>query len=291
MVGGGFGLPVIVTLKHERFLKFTLPFSTNVLSYSHTTNVDLVYDNVKYDMSLTRCADGNYVIEMNESCITVVLYPMADGGSLIRLPWGKSCLTYVKEEVDGFRVSVAGKTCTFEKETDPSVIRASSTGKLVKYLVEDGAHVSPGQNFCLVEVMKMAMPLTVKDAGIIKFRKLAGDVLESGDILAELILDDASQIRRATLHQEPFENPMDVGSPPSGKPHQILKQVMQELEGIMKGHCYPAKFFDTRLEMLVRVFFELSADRRLPLLEMRGRPLRAEVSHRAPQLMFFLASL
>jgi hypothetical protein len=39
-------------------------------------------------------------------------------------------VVYVKEEVDGYRVTVDGKTIVFQKENDPTVIRAVSPGKL-----------------------------------------------------------------------------------------------------------------------------------------------------------------
>lgn len=44
-------------------------------------------------------------------------------------------------------------------------LRASLSGKLVRYLVEDGAFVEAGKSYAEVEVMKMYMPLQIKEAG------------------------------------------------------------------------------------------------------------------------------
>ena len=36
---------------------------------------------------------------------------------------GNSYTTHMKEEVSGYRVVIGGKTCIFEKDNDPTVIR------------------------------------------------------------------------------------------------------------------------------------------------------------------------
>lgn len=57
---------------------------------------------------------------------------MNDGGSLVLFN-RTSHMVYVKEEVDGYRVTLDGKTIVFQKENDPTVIRAVSPGKLGTY--------------------------------------------------------------------------------------------------------------------------------------------------------------
>ena len=47
---------------------------------------------------------------------------MSDGCLLLSLD-GASYTTYMKEEVDKYRVVIAGRTCVFEKENDPRVLR------------------------------------------------------------------------------------------------------------------------------------------------------------------------
>ena len=47
---------------------------------------------------------------------------MKDGGMLINLN-GSSYLTFMKEEADSYRTIVNNKTCIFQKENDPSILR------------------------------------------------------------------------------------------------------------------------------------------------------------------------
>lgn len=66
---------------------------------------------------------------------------------------GASFTTYMKEEVDRYRIVIGNQTCVFEKENDPTIIRSPSAGKLIGYIVEDGGHVSKGQAFAEIEVI------------------------------------------------------------------------------------------------------------------------------------------
>jgi acetyl-CoA carboxylase/biotin carboxylase 2 len=47
---------------------------------------------------------------------------MKDNGILINLD-GTSYLTFMKEEVDSYRIVISNKSCIFQKENDPSVLR------------------------------------------------------------------------------------------------------------------------------------------------------------------------
>lgn len=65
---------------------------------------------------------------------------------------GASFTTYMKEEVDRYRIVIGNQTCVFEKENDPSLLRSPSAGKLLNFLVEDGGHVEAGQAYAEIEV-------------------------------------------------------------------------------------------------------------------------------------------
>lgn len=65
---------------------------------------------------------------------------------------GASFTTYMKEEVDRYRIVIGNQTCVFEKENDPTIVRSPSAGKLIGYIVEDGCHVNKGQTFAEIEV-------------------------------------------------------------------------------------------------------------------------------------------
>jgi acetyl-CoA carboxylase/biotin carboxylase 1 len=65
---------------------------------------------------------------------------------------GSSFTTYMREEVDRYRIGIGNQTCVFEKENDPSLLHSPSAGKLLNYLVEDGGHVNAGQAYAEIEV-------------------------------------------------------------------------------------------------------------------------------------------
>lgn len=64
-----------------------------------------------------------------------------------------SFTTYMREEVDRYRIVIGNQTCVFEKENDPSLLRSPSAGKLLSFLVEDGGQTSKGQAYAEIEVV------------------------------------------------------------------------------------------------------------------------------------------
>ena len=101
---------------------------------------------------------------MNDSHKEVEAHHLSDGGLLLSID-GASYTTYMKEEVQSYRITIANKTCVFEKENDPTILRSPSTGKLIHFMVEDGGHVFAGDVFAEIEVMKMVMELRVTENG------------------------------------------------------------------------------------------------------------------------------
>lgn len=51
-----------------------------------------------------------------------------------------------------YRITIGNKTCVFEKENDPTVLRAPSAGKLLQYTVADEGHVEAGSSYAEMEV-------------------------------------------------------------------------------------------------------------------------------------------
>lgn len=56
------------------------------------------------------------------------------------------------ESSEHYRVVVGNQTVVFEKENDPTLLLSPSTGKLIKYLVNDGDHIKQGDAFAEIEV-------------------------------------------------------------------------------------------------------------------------------------------
>ena len=200
----------------------------------------------------------------------------------------------MKEEVDRYRVVIGNQTCVFEKENDPTILRSPSTGKLLQFLVEDGAHVYAKQSYAEIEVMKMVMTLHTQESGIIRHVKRAGAVLEAGCILARLDLDDPSRVHRAELFTRGFdslqENEDDSGNDASSvslgdsmsepKLNVTFNIAKQHLEHILAGYVLPKSYFVKKMQENVEIFMECLRDPRLPLLELQD--IISSISGRIP---------
>ena len=66
-----------------------------------------------------------FALLMNNSHLEVAVHRMSDGSLLLSLDEA-SHVTYMREEVDKYRVVIGGKTCVFEKENDPTKLRYCS---------------------------------------------------------------------------------------------------------------------------------------------------------------------
>ena len=196
--------------------------------------IDFIYEGYRYKFTATRSSVDSYTLFINGSKCSVGIRPLADGGLLVLLS-GKSHSVYWKEEVGATRLSVDSKTCLLEQENDPTQLRTPSPGKLVKFTIENGEHVSKGQPFAEVEVMKMYMPLIAQEDGIVNLIKQPGATLQAGDILGILALDDPSKVKSA----QPFLDMLpDLGPPVviGNKPPQRFAYVFGILRDILQGY-------------------------------------------------------
>ncbi|KAI9884244.1 MAG: NADH:ubiquinone oxidoreductase [Watsoniomyces obsoletus] len=219
--------------------------------------VDFIYEGHRYKFTATRAGLDGYHLFINGSKAAVGVRALSDGGLLVLLG-GRSHNVYWKDEAGATRVSVDGKTCLLEQESDPTQLRTPSPGKLVKYLVESGEHVRAGQPFAEVEVMKMYMPLVAAEDGVVQLIKQPGATLEAGDILGILALDDPSRVK----HAQPFLDTLpDLGPPQvvGNKPPQRFALLHSILRNILTG-------FDNQMIMAatLKELIEVLRDPELP---------------------------
>ena len=133
--------------------------------------LNLIYEDIKYSVILARTSATSYALVLNNSFIEINLHVLSDGGRLIRYS-NTSHVTYVKEEIDRYWITVDGQSAVFVKENDPTVLRATSAGKIIRFLVEDGAFVKAKEMFAEIEVMKMVLPLSTALAGHIQITQV-----------------------------------------------------------------------------------------------------------------------
>ncbi|XP_072244094.1 acetyl-CoA carboxylase isoform X2 [Leuresthes tenuis] len=247
-------------------------------SLLNCVSVDLIYEGVKFCLKVARQSPTTYVVMMNGSNIEIDVHRLSDGGLLLCYD-GSSHTTYMKEEVDSYRITVGNKTCVFEKETDPTVLRSPSAGKLLQYVVEDGGHIVAGDTYAEIEVMKMVMTLTVQQSGCIHFVKRPGAVLLPGCVVAHIDLDDPSSIHRVELNTAtlPPQQPLPmVGE----KLHQVFHSVLENLVKVMDGYCLEEPYFSSKLKEWVATLMKTLRDPSLPLLELQE--IMTSVASRIP---------
>uniref|UniRef100_A0A8C3P578 Acetyl-CoA carboxylase beta n=1 Tax=Cyanoderma ruficeps TaxID=181631 RepID=A0A8C3P578_9PASS len=219
-----------------------------------------------------------YVVIMNRTHIEIDVHRLNDGGLLLSYD-GCSYTTYMKEEIDRYRITIGNKTCTFEKERDPTVLRSPCAGKLLQYSVEDGGHVDEGKVYAEIEVMKIIMTLAVEEAGRVQYIKRPGALLEAGCVIARLQLDDPSKVKPA----QPFTGglPAQQTLPITGeKQHQVLRNVLDNLTNVMNGYCLPEPYFKTKMKEWVAQLMKTLRDPALPLLELQE--IMTSISGRIP---------
>ena len=226
--------------------------------------VDFIYEGYRYKFTATRSTIDSFTLFINGSKCAVGVRALSDGGLLILLA-GKSHNVYWKEEVGATRLSVDGKTCLLEQENDPTQLRTPSPGKLVRFLVENGDHIAKNQAFAEVEVMKMYMPLIAQEDGIVNLIKQPGAVLEAGDILGVLALDDPSRVKSAQTYLGLIP---DQGSPQvmGSKPPQKFVALNNILQNILQG-------FDNQVIMqsTLKELVEVLRDPELPYGEWNAQ--------------------
>lgn len=226
---------------------------------------DLIYDNVKYSLTTLRGGAHTFSCTCNDSTVTVDLRRLSDGGFLVLLS-GRSHVAYAKDASTGLQLILDGATCHFSNEYDPTQLRATMAGKLARLVVPSGSRVAQGDAYAEVEVMKMYLPLTAPEGGTVRFVKPEGVVLEPGDLIATMELDDPSKVHRAETFTgklrhampqppkaaatptppSPVPAPAPASSPPTAaagaarKPHFALRDALRALRHVLEGYTLPA---------------------------------------------------
>lgn len=245
---------------------------------TNVVDVELINESIRYKVQAAKSGLNTYFLVMNGSFKEVEVHRLSDGGMLISLD-GSSFTTYMKEEVDRYRIVIGNQTCVFDKENDPSVLRSPSAGKLINLLIEDGAHVNKGQPFAEIEVMKMVMTLTAGETGTISFVRRPGAVLDAGSLLGHLELDDPSLVTKAQPYKNPWPLAGDTVQIPE-KLNRVHSSYKMILENTLAGYCLPDPYNAPRLREIIEKFMQSLRDPSLPLLELQE--VIASISGRIP---------
>lgn len=265
----------------ESFTQFQTSLEKGQIQAANTltnvVDVELISQCVRYKVQVAKSGANTYFLVMNGSFKEIEVHRLSDGGMLLSLE-GASYTTYMKEEVDRYRIVIGNQTCVFDKENDPSLLRSPSAGKLINLLIEDGAHVNKGQPYAEIEVMKMVMTLTSQESGTVSFVRRSGAVLDAGSLIGHIELDDPSLVTKAQPFKNPF--PQSENSTVPEKLNRVHNSYKAALENSLAGYCLPDPYNTPRLREIIEKFMQSLRDRSLPLLELQE--VIASISGRIP---------
>ena len=169
--------------------------STLPLRELQSIPVEITYRDTKYSFVATQSGPDSFSLATGDQTIEVKTREQADG-SLYVAYGSESHQLYAKEEPLGLRMVLDGVTVLLPTVYDPSELRSDITGKLVRYLVEDGAQVEAGAPYAEAEAMKMLITIKAGEAGKVKYELQPGAIINQGDLLASLSLKDPSKVKK-----------------------------------------------------------------------------------------------
>jgi len=179
--------------------------STGGISGINTFDLEIAYQDTKYGFNVQRISADVYRLQINGNSFDVQITVTAEG-KLLATFGGETHRIFGMDEPLGLRLSVDGVTILMPTIFDPSELRTDVTGKVVRYLQENGASVQAGQPYVEVEAMKMIMPIKATESGKITQNLSGGTVINAGDLLATLELKDPSKVKKIL----DFEGELDL---------------------------------------------------------------------------------
>lgn len=196
--------------------------------------IEITYNDVKYSFQITRPGPDIFLVSTPEGqSIEAKIRERADG-ALVAIFGGEQHEIEGLEEPLGLRMILDGQTWLLPTVFDASELRTDVTGKLIRFLQDDGAEVVAGKPYAEVEAMKMVMPLVATESGKINHAKAAGAVIEAGDLLASLTLKDPSKVKKITTHSGALRLPVSDEAPPG--PEEALNAAIGRVNLFLDGY-------------------------------------------------------
>lgn len=223
-----------------------------------SSRIDLVYKGTKFSVDVSQSGASKMFLSINGSRVETSFRHIAtnkDGGFLVSGGFdGKTRLVYHKAEPQGSSISFDGATYTFLKENDPTQVRAPLSGKLVRWLVDDGSFCEAGTAYCELEIMKMYMQLKLDNAGTISHVLSEGAVFNSGDLLATLELPHGAQPPKITPFTGTFP-PTSAASTPSSV-LAISRCAEERIMATLRGYEVPTSIVEESLKLFSHSLFD-----------------------------------
>ena len=228
-------------------------------------DVDLIYRNTKYSTQVTHTGETAVLVRCNDDEQQVRIQPLADGGFLLTVGGcNHTAYTAMDEATGTLRMTLDGFTCIFTPEYDPTRLQSDVAGKIARLLVPDGAHLTVGDPYVEIEVMKMYMPLKAQEAGTVHFQMSEGATLNPGDVIATVSLDDPDKVIKADAFRGILSGERKANHEEDMPVHVRLRAAQSALDAVLRGFTSSTEEIEANLATLL----ECIASPMLPVREM-----------------------
>mmetsp|Transcript_36979 Transcript_36979/g.89793 ORF Transcript_36979/g.89793 Transcript_36979/m.89793 type:complete len:2085 (+) Transcript_36979:524-6778(+) len=229
--------------------------STSAIPGINSFNTEVAYKDVKYPFHVERLAGDIYRLTTGSSVIDARVTETAEGALLASFG-GETHRIFGMEEPLGLRLVLDGVTILMPTIFDPSELRTDVTGKVVRYLQDNGGKVTTGEPFVEVEAMKMIMPLKATESGKITHALSPGTVISAGDLLASLELEDPSKVKKilpfegsldiaaSDLEVDPKEKVANILAGYTGEPEEAVQTAFEAIDNVEEAASYASEILN-----------------------------------------------
>ena len=191
--------------------------------------IEITYDSVKYVFTANSLGPNIYQLSINGQIVVARVREQPDNSLLCSV--GKdNYQLFGQDEALGLRMKINGATVMIPTIYNPSELRSDVTGKIVRFLQQDGETVEKDKPYVEVEAMKMILSIKAGESGVITHNLSPGSIISAGDLIANLQLKDLSRVKQISA----FRGTLSVVPPAPAKitqPEDALEQIMLALDG------------------------------------------------------------
>jgi acetyl-CoA carboxylase/biotin carboxylase 1 len=163
--------------------------------------VEITFDSVKYVFAVSTQGPNSYLIKINGQEVEVRVREQPDKSLLCSIQ-GESVQLFGQDEALGLRMRINGATVMIPTVYNPSEMRSDVTGKIVRFLQQDGDVVEKDKPYVEVEAMKMIMAIKASESGVVSHALSPGSIISAGDLIANLQLKDPSKVKQISTFKE-----------------------------------------------------------------------------------------
>lgn len=185
--------------------------STSLVGSITSFDIEIPYKNVRYPFHVEMIGPDVYRLTLSGQSSIDIRVREDPSGALISGFGGEMHRIVGRQEALGVCLNLDGQTTILMPDIiDPSELRSDVTGKVVRYLHDNGAMVEKDTAYIEVEAMKMIMTMKTKAAGKITHALSSGTVIAAGDLLASLELKDPSKVEKIEM----FDGKLEIENTP-----------------------------------------------------------------------------